>query len=257
MHEDFMVSPTTTTTTHTTQVMHKHDVVFLSEVSRGQAAVALCRTVQQRGIAALDVSHQELEVPLGNVVRVTGMPPSSYTSHPCAIKHVLTPPHHLQTPSNSRLRRVHDKVLIKWHSQDYAAAVKTCVKVLRDSSTTPRTLPDLSLEAVDLRAVAQQTADFGNGGLQMFQDAQAVLHDMARLLQLMLVVLGPVRGVLTSYVNPCVSHMAAAQAHKITLWARQVLVQAQVREAAMRMAQMHGPAPWGFNRAMALGDIVE
>lgn len=49
--------------------MHKHDVVQLSEVSRGQAAVALLRLMLQRGVSAQDALRLELEVSMTRLVR--------------------------------------------------------------------------------------------------------------------------------------------------------------------------------------------
>lgn len=51
------------------QSMRKHDVVALSEVSRGQAAVALLRCVTQRGITKQDASRLELDLAMAKMVR--------------------------------------------------------------------------------------------------------------------------------------------------------------------------------------------
>lgn len=55
------------------QWMHKHDVVSLSELSRGQAAVVLMRTILQRGVVEQAAPRVELDVAMSKVVRGSGL----------------------------------------------------------------------------------------------------------------------------------------------------------------------------------------
>lgn len=94
-------------------------------------------------------------------------------------------------PSHVRFKRAHDAALFQWLTRQHGAAVRTCLRMLKHSKAPRRILPDPSLEAVDVQAIAQQTAGFGDA--QHFKDTHAMQQEMARLLQLMLSVLGPVR----------------------------------------------------------------
>lgn len=55
------------------------------------------------------------------------------------------------------------------------------------------------MSAVDVAAIASQSAGFGIGTLQQFQDTHGALQELARLLELMLAVLGPVRNAMVGW----------------------------------------------------------
>ena len=107
---------------------------------------------------------------------------------------------HHQMPSRVRWKQAHDALLVHWFNQNHGAALRHGIKVIKQSNPAVRTVPDPYLREANVRAIARQTAYFDDGGLKEFEDSQGVLQEIARLLELMLVVLGPVR------VDVCCMH---------------------------------------------------
>ena len=90
------------------------------------------------------------------------------------------------------MKQAHDWALLLWHHKQYAAALSKCcfaLEHLLGSTVQPGQL----LEDVDVAEVARDMAGFDHRGVWRQGVVEEAHAEVMRLVELMLIVLGPVR----------------------------------------------------------------